>query len=394
MFLTLLEKHIKKGVLHLHLPNGAQHSFGEQGTEAEWHIRDETAINRIARDWEFELGETYIQGRWDAGRAGLRNLLGVLRTNFSVHQVNRWLRPLGMLLQEWNRVTRSYANVSHHYDVPEAVFRKFLDTEMFYSCAYFPHPGISLEEAQLAKATHIANKLLITPGANILDIGCGWGSLAFHLARHYDCEVTGITLSKEQLSVARSEQQKRGVTNVRFELADYREHKGHYDRVVSVGMFEHVGRPFYNTYFQQVRNLLTQDGVALIHTIGRSGPPGITNPWIRKHIFPGGSTPALSEISQGVESSRLLLTDAEVWRLHYADTLNHWYERFQQHREEIRAIMSEEFCRTWEFYLAACETAFRYSDLVVYQVQLAKQHGSVPVTRDYLYPHEGSAQAQ
>jgi cyclopropane-fatty-acyl-phospholipid synthase len=386
MYLRLLEKHIKKGVLHLHMPDGVQHSFGAgQGPEAEWHIRDPSAIHRIARDWEFELGETYIQGRWDAGKAGLRNLLGVLRTNFSVYQVNRWLRPVKLLVQEGNRITRSYANVAHHYDVPEAVFRRFLDNEMYYSCAYYPHEAISLEEAQQAKARHIAAKLLIKPGARILDIGCGWGSMAFHLARHFDCEVTGITLSREQLAAARREQERRGIANVRFELADYREHQGQYDRIVSVGMFEHVGRPFYQTYFNKVQELLAPDGVALVHTIGRSGPPGVTNAWIRKHIFPGGSIPALSEISAGVEGSRLRMTDVEVWRLHYARTLNHWYERFQQNRAEIHDLMSEEFCRTWEFYLASCEAAFEFSDLVVYQLQLAKQHGSVPLTRDYLY---------
>jgi cyclopropane-fatty-acyl-phospholipid synthase len=227
--------------------------------------------------------------------------------------------------------------------------------------------------------------LLIKPGNTILDIGCGWGSLAFHLAKHHDCEVVGITLSKEQLAVAQREKEIRGVRNVRFELCDYREHKGSYDRIVSVGMFEHVGRPFYDTYFGQVRDLLKQDGVALIHTIGRSGPPGLTNPWIRKHIFPGGSTPALSEISRGIEHSRLQINDIEVWRLHYANTLHTWYDRFQQHREVICGLMNEEFCRMWEFYLSSCEAAFRYSDLVVYQVQLAKQHGSVPVSRNYLY---------
>jgi cyclopropane-fatty-acyl-phospholipid synthase len=308
-----------------------------------------------------------------------------LRANFSVNQAKGWLRAAQTLLQEWNRITRSYANVAHHYDVPEPVFRRFLDSEMFYSCAYFPQENLSIEEAQQAKARHIAGKLLVQPGDRILDIGCGWGSMAFHLAREYQCEVTGITLSKEQLAAARREQQKRGVDNVRFELADYREHQGQYERIVSVGMFEHVGRPYYGTYFNKVEELLAPQGVALIHTIGRSGPPGLTNPWIRKYIFPGGSTPALSELASGVELSRLRVTDLEVWRLHYANTLRHWYERFQQHREEIRGSMSEEFCRMWEFYLAACESAFRHSDLVVYQVQLAHQHGSVPLARDYMY---------
>lgn len=385
MYLSLLEKHIKNGILHLHLPDGREYSFGSGGTEAHWYIQDEAAIRRIARDWEFELGETYIQGCWNAGNAGLRNLLNVLRANFRVYRMNSGLRRLGTMLQEWNRVSRSYHNVSHHYDVPEHVFRQFLDQEMFYSCAYFPSDELSLDEAQQAKARHIARKLQIRPGDHILDIGCGWGSLAFHLASQSDCQITGITLSREQLAVARSEAEKRGVTNVNFELADYREHRGNYDRIVSVGMFEHVGRPFYDNYFQQVRNMLKPDGIALIHTIGRSGPPGVTNPWIRKYIFPGGSTPALSEITASVENTGLRVTDVEVWRLHYAQTLRRWYERFQQNREDIRSTMSEEFCRMWEFYLAACESAFRHSDLVVYQVQLAREINSVPLTRDYIY---------
>lgn len=386
MLLNLLEKHIKTGILHLHLPDGRKYSFGNGGPEAHWHIQNPAAIRRIARDWEFELGETYIQGYWDAGNAGLHSLLTVLRANFSASRMNKGLRSLGNLFQERNRVKRSYENVAHHYDIPEHVFRQFLDSELFYSCAYFAQENLTLEEAQQAKAKHIANKLLIRPGDRILDIGCGWGSMAFHLAKHFDCEVTGITLSKEQLIVARQEAEKRDACNVHFELADYREHKGNYDRIVSIGMFEHVGRPFYRTYFNQIKDLLDPQGVALIHTIGRSGPPGATNPWIRKYIFPGGATPALSEIAHAAEHSGVAVTDIEVWRLHYAYTLRRWYERFQHNREHIRQSMSEEFCRIWEFYLAACESAFRYSDLVVYQIQLAQQHDSVPLTRDYLYP--------
>jgi cyclopropane-fatty-acyl-phospholipid synthase len=388
MYLKLLEQNVKSGLLHLHLPNGRDYTFGQGGLEAHWYISDDATMQRIATDWEYELGETYLQGRWHAGTTGLRNLVAILRSNFAVSRPRAWLDPVLRILKEWNRVTRSYDNVAHHYDVPESVFRKFLDKEMFYSCGYYPEPTLSLEEAQQAKAKHIANKLLVKPGDSILDIGCGWGSMVFHLAQHFDCEVTGITLSREQLAAAKREQERRGLKNVRFELADYREHRGAYDRIVSIGMFEHVGKPFHDTYFQRVRDLLKSDGVALVHTIGRSGPPGGTNPWIMKHIFPGGSTPSLSELATAIESSRLKTTDAEVWRLHYASTLQGWYERFVQNRAEIIDIMGEEFFRMWEFYFVACESAFRYSDLVVYQLQLAKQHGVVPITRDYLY-HKG-----
>lgn len=391
MYLKLLEQNIRAGILHLHLPNGRNYTFGREGLEAHWHVKDDDAMQRIARDWEYELGETYLQGRWDAGVTGLRNLISVLRANFAVYQPNRWVAPLARLLKEWNRVTKSYENVAHHYDVPEAVFRKFLDKEMFYSCGYFTKPNMTIEEAQQAKARHIAAKLLIKPGDSILDIGCGWGSMVFHLAQNFDCEVTGITLSREQLAAAKREQERRGIKNVRFELADYREHRGAYDRIVSVGMFEHVGKPYHDTYFERVRDLLKSDGVALVHTIGRSGPPGVTNPWIMKHIFPGGGTPSLSELATAIENSRLKTTDAEVWRLHYASTLQAWYERFLTQRAEIVEIMGEEFFRMWEFYFVSCESAFRYSDLVVYQLQLAKQHGVVPVTRDYLYSQDTRA---
>ncbi|MDT8399610.1 MAG: cyclopropane-fatty-acyl-phospholipid synthase family protein [Pseudomonadales bacterium] len=384
MLLKILEKNIRSGILHLHMPDGHSYRFGDHGIEAHWYIKDQAVTRRIATDWEFQMGETYTRGLWDCGSHELGKLLAVLRANFASSQVSRWLQPYSALLQ-WNKITRSYANVAHHYDVPEGVFRKFLDQEMFYSCAYFAQEAFTLEQAQQAKARHIAEKLLLEPGQKILDIGCGWGSMAFYLAQHYDCEVVGITLSKEQLAVAEKEAQKRAVKNVRFQLADYREHQGLYDRIVSIGMFEHVGKPFYATYFRRIREMLTASGIALVHSIGRSGPPGITNPWIRKYIFPGGSTPALSEIASGVELSGLMSTDIEVWRLHYARTLHHWLERFQHNRAAIRAIMSEEFCRMWEFYLAACEASFEYSNLVVYQLQLARQHGSVPITRDYLY---------
>ena len=384
MYLTLLEKHIKNGVLHLHLPD-RDLRFGTSGTEAHWHLADESVIRRIAGDYELQLGETYMQGLWHAGSTGLHALLEVLRSNFAVREPSQGLRALQRLLQQWNRVTSSYRNVAHHYDVPEPVFRRFLDSEMFYSCAYFADATFTLEQAQQAKARHIAAKLRLRPGDRVLDIGCGWGSLAFHLAKHHDVQVTGITLSREQLAVCQREKQQRGLSNVDFLLADYREHQGRYDRIVSVGMFEHVGRPFHKRYFACVDHLLAPDGVALIHTIGRTGPPGVTNPWIQRYIFPGGSTPALSELATAVESTSLRCTDIEVWRLHYAHTLRHWFDRFQQHRSEIAASMQEEFCRMWEFYLAACEASFRWANLVVYQVQVAKRHGPVPVVRDYLY---------
>ena len=390
MFLKLLKKHIQQGILHVHMPDGSDHRFGSSGTEAHWYLRSPSALTRIARNWEFELGQSYMDGDWDTGEYELRNLLFVLRRNFSTADNIRWYTPFLKLLKQANRISNSYRNIAHHYDVKEDVFRRFLDKEMFYSCAYFRDPDNSLEQAQMDKAAHIAGKLLLEPGQKVLDIGCGWGSLAMYLAQHHQVEVTGITLSREQLRVAKAEAEKRGLDNLRFELSDYREHQGQYDRIVSVGMLEHVGSEHLDTYFRRVREMLNEDGVAMIHSIGNIGTPKDTNPWIDKYIFPGGRIPSLSEMSTAVERSGLMTADVETLRLHYAYTLKHWYIRFQQHREHIREIMGgptlgETFCRMWEFYLSACEATFRYSDLVVYQYQLARRHGLVPITRDYLY---------
>lgn len=384
MYLKLLEKNITQGILHLHLPQGKVHTFGNNGIEVDWYVSSEKAIRRIAMDWEFQLGQTYMEGLWHAGDGSLYDLLGLLRSNFQPKN-NSWFKPIQGAIQQWNKVSRAYTNISHHYDIHEDVFRRFLDKEMFYSCAYFETDDASLEDAQVSKAKHIANKLLLQPKQKVLDIGCGWGSMMFYLAQNYNIDVSGITLSKEQLSVAQSEAHLRQLNNTHFHLEDYREHQGSYDRILSIGMFEHVGTPFYTTYFNKIADMLTEDGVALVHTIGKTGPPRTTNPWIHKYIFPGGVNPSLSQISRALEQSNLMVTDVEVLRLHYARTLHHWQSRFQQNRDAIAKIMNEEFCLMWEFYLAVCEIAFVFSDLVVYQLQLAKNHGPVPITRDYLH---------
>jgi len=386
MYVELLRKNIQYGKLNLHMPDGNVHRFGKDGLEVNWHIRDKKAIQRIARDWEFELGQTYMEGGWDTGGEDLRLLLGILRTNFPINPKGNWLTPFLKVLKQFNRITRSYRNIAHHYDTDENIFRLFLDKEMYYSCAYFPEEGVSLERAQELKAGLIARKLVLEPGMRVLDIGCGWGSLAFHLATHHDVHVTGITLSKEQLRVAAEESRKRGLENkTDFLLADYREHESRYDRIVSVGMLEHVGVNHFPEYFSRVNAMLDQEGVALIHTIGNRLEGRQTNPWIERYIFPGGRIPSLGETVHGIEKSRLMVTDLEVWRMHYAYTLREWHRRFQAHREEIVDMKDEAFYRMWEFYLAVCDMSFEFANLVVFQCQLAKQHGIVPVTRDYLY---------
>jgi len=297
-----------------------------------------------------------------------------------------------MMRRAENDASRSKRNVAHHYDLDGRLYALFLDSDRQYSCAYFDHPDASLEEAQAAKKRHIAAKLLVDRGHSVLDIGSGWGGMGLYLAQVAGAgSVRGITLSEEQLEASR----KRAATaclqdRVQFELEDYRATKGTFDRIVSVGMFEHVGVPSYDAYFQACRSLLKEDGVMLLHTIGRSGTPYPTNPWITKYIFPGGHLPVLSEMMPAIERAGLIVTDLEILRLHYAYTLKAWRERFMAHREEVLRLYDERFCRMWECYLAKSESAFRWQDAVVFQLQLARRNDVVPVTRDYIAEREAA----
>jgi cyclopropane-fatty-acyl-phospholipid synthase len=299
-------------------------------------------------------------------------------------------RYLTRRIRQFNPPSKSRENVHHHYDLDGRLYSLFLDHDQQYSCAYFEEGNDDLEVAQLAKKRHIAAKLLLTrPGLRVLDIGCGWGGMALTLARDYGADVTGITLSEEQLQEARNRAVAEGLSDrVRFELIDYRSMQGQFDRIVSVGMFEHVGINHYQTFWDTVSRLLAPDGVALIHAIGRHSGPSTTNPWIRKYIFPGGYSPAVSEVVPVVERTRLWITDIEILRLHYAETLRSWRSRFQQNRERIRALYDERFCRMWEMYLIGAEMAFRRDGHLVFQIQLAKAVETVPLTRDYMVDWE------
>lgn len=383
----ILRGRIRYGTLVVELPDGTQRRYGEGRPEGVLQVHDTGCLKRMASDPEFMLGQTYMDEAWST--PDLLQLLDVLVNNFtrdSEQGWRRWLKGILRPLQQWNRREAAQRNVAHHYDIDEWIFRRFLDSDMQYSCAYWPEDGISLEQAQLAKKEHIRRKLCLEPDQHVLDIGCGWGGLAIYLAQQDGVRVTGLTLSQEQHRLACERVREAGLEDrVAIRMADYRDIEQTFDRVVSVGMFEHVGTQFYETYFRCVDNLLTEEGVALIHTIGRNTPPGLTNPWIRRYIFPGGYIPAMSEVMPCIERRRMLATDVEVLRLHYAKTLAAWQERFQQVRSEVAREKGETFCRMWEFYLASSEAAFHWRDMVVFQFQLARDQRAVPLTRDYLY---------
>ena len=385
--LDLLKRMIKAGTLRVVLPDGKEHSLGSGEPSVSWYIRKKGTLGKIARNPFLNLGETYIEQEWDVPDNRLTDLLTVLRSNLEASfSVRSPLFFIPALIQSWNNINLSLRNVAHHYDLDERLFRNFLDTDMHYSCAYFRDSDMTLEAAQQAKCEHIAKKLCLKPNARVLDIGCGWGSLAMHLAENHDVSVTGITLSNEQLKVAERRVAERNLGNrVKFGLEDYRHHEGEYDAIVSVGMFEHVGKHNFLTYFKKVKSLLSPDGLALIHTIGSHAPPTATNPWIRKHIFPGGYIPSLSESTRAIEKSGLIFNDIEVWRRHYAATLQEWNRRFQGVREEFERTHGEKFCRVWEFYLCASQTAFELATLLVFQFQLGHRNDSAPLTRDYVY---------
>ena len=390
MLERILNQGIERGSLRVHWPRGEQRTFGAGRPEAELQVNDHRAPARVLADPEFMLGQTYMDGGWST--PDLRRLLAVLMANFA-HQPPRPARRMVLQmirpLQQWNRRAARLRNVAHHYDLDEQLFRRFLDSDLQYSCAYWPAGETDLEAAQAHKRALIRRKLCLQPGQTVLDIGCGWGGLAIELAERADARVVGLTLSREQARVARQRVRERGLDDqVDIRLQDYRDVPERFDRIVSVGMFEHVGVGYYNAYFRGVRDHLQPDGVALIHTIGRLGRPGVTNPWIRRHIFPGGYIPALSEMLAAVERNDLVSTDVEVLRLHYAYTLAEWFARFQAVRDEVLAEKGERFCRMWEFYLALSEAAFHHRGLAVFHVQLARDHTAVPVTRDYLLEAE------
>ena len=355
-------------------------------------ILDKSLHTKLLLLPDLYFGEGYTNGSIVIENGTLTEFLDIALKNVGRGETNSYnaiinkFRGTYRFLTNFNLKNKSKSNVAHHYDISEKLYDLFLDKNRQYSCAYFKNENESLEQAQQNKIDHIIKKLNLKPNQKVLDIGSGWGTLAIEIAKKSQCEVLGITLSENQYTHSVEKVKMSGLENqVRFKIADYRDLNEKFDRIVSVGMFEHVGRKFYKTYFNSVSKLLNEDGVALIHTIGSINPPRDPHPWITKYIFPGGYTPSLSEVSKPIEKSGLILSDVEVWRMHYSHTLRNWKERFLSKREEVLEMFDEKFLRMWEFYLAGCEMAFKWGDQVVFQIQLIKKHSAVPNTRDYIY---------
>jgi len=392
----ILDRLITTGDLNLIDADDRNYGFGDHsGPPVVARIAEKWTEIRLALNPMLAIGEAYMDGRLIIEQGTIYDLLEIILKNLAAIRWPRWLkliddaRSLTRPLQNYNPVRRAKRNVAHHYDLDGSLYDLFLDADRQYSCAYFETDSTPLDEAQAAKKRHLAAKLNLRDGLKILDIGSGWGGLALYLAQTAHVEVTGITLSDEQLKISRERARAMGLSlAVKFELCDYRNLEGKFDRIVSVGMFEHVGTTHYRSFFDKIGKLLSDDGVAVLHSIGRFGGPASTNPFIAKYIFPGGYIPALSEVFPPIERERLVVTDLEILRLHYASTLRHWRQRFRASWHVAADKFGERFCRMWEMYLAAAETGFRYQNLMVFQLQLTKDQKVLPFTRDYMHEAE------
>lgn len=390
----LLRRIIKVGQLVVIDADGGRHIFkgASPGARSTVRLHDRRLQYKLAIDPEFHVGEAYVRGGLSIVEGDLYEFLSLLGQNLGFghpddwminffNSISRLVRPL----VRGNHIVKSRRNVAHHYDLSGVLYGLFLDAGRQYSCAYFKSEMDDLEAAQWQKVQRLAMKLLLQPGQNVLDIGSGWGGLALALAKATDVSVTGITLSKEQYEYSCESAEREGLSSrVRFAVQDYREITGRFDRIISVGMFEHVGVGYYDEFFSAICRLLAEDGVFVLHTVGRINGPGRMNPWLEKYIFPGAYSPALSEVVSIIEQKELMITDIEVMRLHYAETLRAWRSRVARGRDEIVDLYDEKFYRMWEMYLTSCEVAFRFGEFVVFQIQIARKHGIVPTSRDYM----------
>ncbi len=388
----MMKSFVRVGTLKVIDAGGKAHVFsGASGPDVTMRIHDKSLYRKLVFNPELSAGEAYMDGRMTFEDSTLRDfltLISINRISLGSYPVQRVLRRISRQLkrfQQANPIGKAQQNVAHHYDLGNDFYRLFLDGGMQYSCAYFQSDDDTLKQAQQNKLRLLAAKLDLAPGQRILDIGCGWGELALYLAALNDVEVVGVTLSREQHDRAQDRAREAGLGGrVRFELKDYREVEGRFDRIVSVGMFEHVGVHHYGEFFTKINELMADDGIALIHSIGHMSPPGTASPWMRKYIFPGAYSPALSEVFEAVERNSLWVTDLEFLRLHYAKTLAHWIQRFEANRGEVEAMYDEKFARMWEFYLVSAEMMFRTGSQLVFHMQLARQRDAAPIVRDYI----------
>ncbi|OJF95031.1 SAM-dependent methyltransferase [Pararhizobium antarcticum] len=395
MFLLshMMKAFIRKGRLTVIDADGKAHVFsGEPGPEVTMRLTDKKLYRTLVFNAELAAGEAYMDGtmRFENG-SNLRDFLALFsmnRLSLGSYPIQKALRAVKMRFrnrQQANRKGQAQQNVAHHYDVGNQFYKLFLDENMLYSCAYFCEDGETLEQAQRNKLRLLAAKLCLRPGMKVLDIGCGWGDLALYLAKLEDVEVLGVTLSKEQQALASQRARDAGLEGrVRFELRDYRDVDERFDRIVSVGMFEHVGVSHYDEFFKKLNSLMPDDGVAVLHSIGHMSPPGMASAWLRKYIFPGAYSPALSEVFAVVEQNSLWVTDLEFLRVHYATTLKHWVERFEKNRDKVVELYDERFARMWEFYLISCEMMFRTGSQLVFHMQLSRNRDAAPIVRDYI----------
>ena len=389
----VLDRIIQKGTLQVTWPDGQVQVFGDKATAPiTITLLEKSLPRKLFLNPELAMAEAYMDETLLIGDDDLKGFLSLLGVNAGAHGTGRFASAAGgarkylRRISQHNPLATARRNVEHHYDLSTDLYELFLDDDLQYTCAYFRDPDMSLEQAQAAKKAHIAAKLMIEPGMRVMDIGCGWGGLSITLARDYGARVTAVTLSQVQLDYARARAEKAGVADrIDFRLIDYRDVSEQFDRIVVVGMLEHVGQPQYATFFRKLRENLTEDGIALVHSIGRETPPGRTSPFIHKYIFPGGYIPAMSEVLSEIERTRLVVADVEVWRGHYAKTLRHWQARFDQNLDAISALYDDRFCRMWRYYLIAAEVGNNALGLTLFQFQISRQQLTVPTSRDYLY---------
>ncbi|MEG9883641.1 MAG: cyclopropane-fatty-acyl-phospholipid synthase family protein [Hyphomicrobiales bacterium] len=392
----VLDRIVLHGSLTLIDADGKRHEFGDSSDpRITVRILKRSAYGKLASNPGFYLGRLYMDDHLLVEEGSIYDFLALCLSNIERNPASGWMEAIGKLryptrwIRRSNSARRTRRNIAHHYDLTSELYGLFLDADRQYSCAYFETPDTDLEVAQLAKKRHIAAKLALGPGQRVLDIGSGWGGFSLYLAAIADIEVVGLTLSEQQYHYARERARQRGLSDrVTFRLADYRTIEGRFDRIVSVGMFEHVGAAHYRAFFEKLRSSLAPDGVALLHSIARSDGPGVTNAWIAKYIFPGGYVPALSEVIPVIEKAGLYVNDIEILRLHYAKTLRHWRHRFVANRRRILQLRDQRFFKMWEFYLAASETAFRYQGMNNFQIQITHHQHVLPPVRDYMGKEE------